>query len=362
MDTTDPAIVFDSAGVCQHCHRYDELFRTRVFADKASALERLVAAIRRDGKGKQYDCIIGVSGGVDSTYVAYLVKQLGLHPLAVHLDNGWDHELAVANIEKVLKRLGVDLYTHVIDWLEFRDLQLSFLKASTPDGEIPTDHAIFALLYEVAAREGVRWILPGTNVVTEAILPQDWSYGFFDWKYVSGVHKRFGTQKLLTYPHMGLAKLAWYTVARRIRMVSVLNYVPYDKKQVVDLLRREFGWTDYGGKHHESIYTRFFQAYILPTKFNIDKRKAHYSTLICSGQMSRATALELMRHPPYSPEQAASDREYAIKKFSITEAEFNRIMALPPKSYRDYPNGALLMDRIKRLSTLRMWALGRSIR
>jgi N-acetyl sugar amidotransferase len=362
MDTTDPAITFDSAGVCNHCHRYDELAATRIFSHRPGALESLVAAIKRDGHGRRYDCVIGVSGGVDSSYVAYLVKQLGLRPLAVHLDNGWDHELAVANIEKLLKRLDIDLYTHVIDWLEFRDLQLAFLKASTPDGEIPTDHAIFALLYQMAAREGLRWILPGTNVVTEATLPQAWSYGYFDCKYISAVQRRFGTRKLSTYPRMRLAQLGYHTAVRRIRMVSILNYVEYDKRSVMELLQRDLDWTSYGDKHHESIYTRFFQAYILPQKFNIDKRKAHYSTLICSGQMTRARALEQMQQPPYSPEQAASDREYAIKKFGITEAEFDRIMALPPRSYRDYPNQAALMERVKRLHSLRSWALGRSIR
>jgi N-acetyl sugar amidotransferase len=362
MDTTDPGITFDASGVCNHCRRYDELVATRVFTHRTEALQKLVGAIKSDGRGKRYDCVIGVSGGVDSTYVAYLVKQLGLRPLAVLLDNGWDHELAVANIEKVLKRLGIDLYTHVIDWLEFRDLQLSFLKASTPDGEIPTDHAIFALLYQVAAREGVRWILPGTNVATEGILPQAWSYGYFDWKYVAGIQQRFGTRRLSTYPHMGLARLGYYAGVRRIRMVSLLNYVEYDKGNVMAILQRDLGWTSYGDKHHESIYTRFFQAYILPHKFNIDKRKAHFSSLICSGQMVRQRALESMQQAPYPAEQAAADREYAIKKFGITEAEFERIMALPLRTYRDYPNTAELMDRVKRLHSLRSWAMGRSIR
>jgi hypothetical protein len=198
MDTTDPDIVFDENGVCSHCHRYDRVAGQRLVPldERKDKLAALVAEIKAAGQGKPYDCVIGVSGGVDSTYVAYIVKQLGLRPLAIHLDNGWNSELAVANIQKTLEKLGIDLHTHVIDWMEFRDLQLSFLKAATPDGEVPTDHAIFALLYQMAAKHNLRHVITGTNVVSEAILPQKWGYGYFDWAYVQDVHKRFGTSRL----------------------------------------------------------------------------------------------------------------------------------------------------------------------
>src|SRR5215467_7429596 len=220
MDTTDPGIIFDN-GVCCHCRQYEQIARARLFEGQENKhkLDELVREISNRGKGKEYDCVIGVSGGVDSTYVAYLVKQLGFRPLAVHLDNGWDSELAVGNIENVLKRLDIDLYTYVIDWEEFKDLQISFLRASTPDGEVPTDHAILATLYHVASRHGVRYIILGTNVISEAIMPRKWGYGYFDLKYIKGIHGRFGSKKLSTYPCVGLPQLFYYRVLKKIQMV-----------------------------------------------------------------------------------------------------------------------------------------------
>lgn len=338
MDTTDPDISFDADGVCSHCHRYERVARQRLIPSEQRKLQldALVEQIRAAGKGKQYDCIIGVSGGVDSTYVAWLVKNLGLRPLAVHLDNGWNSELAVANIEKTLKTLGIDLYTHVIDWEEFRDLQISFLKASTPDGEVPTDHAIFALLYEMAARHGIRYVITGTNVTTEALLPEKWGYGYFDWRYVKDVHRRFGTAKLSTYPHFSLLRLFQHMFLRRIRLVSILNYIDYDKQQAMDVLQNKLGWIYYGGKHYESIYTRFYQAYLLPRKFDIDKRKAHYSTLICSGQMTREQALAGLREPVYPAHLLEQDRVYTIKKLGLTNEQFESVMRAPNKTFLDY--------------------------
>ena len=340
MDTTDPDIVFDAAGVCNHCHRYEMVARQRQIPpdQRKDRLDQLIADIRRTGRSKPYDCVIGVSGGVDSTYVAYVVRQMGLRPLAVHLDNGWDSELAVANIEKTLNKLGIDLFTHVIDWEEFRDLQLSFLKASTPDGEVPTDHAIFALLYQVAAKHGLKHIITGTNVISEAILPEKWGYGYFDWSYVRDVHRRFGTARLSTYPHFSLADLFYYVFLRRIRMVSILNFIDYSKKQAMDVLEKELGWVYYGGKHYESIYTRFYQAYVLPRKFDIDKRRAHYSNLILSGQMGRPEALEAMKEEVYPKDLLNQDREYAVKKLNLDEKSFENIMASPKKTFLDYKN------------------------
>jgi N-acetyl sugar amidotransferase len=338
MDTTDPDIVFDAAGVCSHCHRYDRVARERVIppGERQQRLADLVAEIKARGRGKPYDCVIGVSGGVDSTYVAWLVKDLGLRPLAVHLDNGWNSELAVANIEKTLKTLGIDLYTHVIDWEEFRDLQISFLKASTPDGEVPTDHAIFALLYQVAAEQGLRHVVTGTNVATEAVLPEKWGYGYFDWRYVRDVHKRFGGRRLQTYPHFSLARLAYYMFVRRIRMVSVLNYIDYDKATAMRILEEKLNWVYYGGKHYESIYTRFYQAYVLPRKFDIDKRKAHLSNLVLSNQTTRDAALNEMQAPVYPEDLLLQDRAYSIKKLGLTEAEFESLMESPNRTFLDY--------------------------
>jgi N-acetyl sugar amidotransferase len=338
MDTSDPEISFDSAGVCNHCHTYAELVATSRWtpAEREIRLQRLLKAIRRRGSGKDYDCVIGVSGGVDSTFVAYKLTQFGLRPLAVHLDNGWNSELAVHNIEKVLKNLNIDLYTHVLDWEEFKDLQLSFLKASVSDAEIPTDHAIFATLNKVAIKRGIKYVLLGTNVVTEAVLPTSWTYGIHDWRYISGVHKRFGRVPLRTFPHHTRNDQLYYQFVVGLRLVSILDYIEYVKHEAMDILQNKLGWQYYGGKHYESIYTRFFQGYILPRKFGIDKRRAHLSNLICSGQMTREAALEEMKNDPYAETMMREDREYVVKKLGLTMDEFESIMALPLKTYRDY--------------------------
>jgi N-acetyl sugar amidotransferase len=342
MDTTDPDITFDERGFCHHCRKAEEMLLREPYClppeEKQRRLNDLVDQVRRDGQGKKYDCVIGISGGVDSTYVAYRVKELGLRALAVHLDNGWDSELAVANIEGVLKRLDIDLYTHVIDWEEFKDLQLAFLKASTPDSEIPTDHAIVSLLYRMAAREGLRHIIAGTNFATECIMPSAWSAGHTDWKYIKTLHARFGTRPLRTFPYRTLLRETWYRGARRIRWVSFLDYMDYSKEEAIQLLQEKLGWRNYGGKHYESIYTRFYQAHILPTKFGFDKRRGHLSAMIVSGQLTRERALEELKKPLYDPVRLKEDKEYVISKFGLSAASFEAIMSLPPKRFLDYPS------------------------
>jgi N-acetyl sugar amidotransferase len=340
MDTSDPNINFDAAGICNHCHAYDAAVASRVVTGTAAeiALHELAGRIQRDGKGKRYDCVIGVSGGVDSTYVAYKVKQLGLRPLAVHLDNGWDSELAVKNIENVLKHLEIELHTHVLDWEEFKDLQLAFLRASTPDSEIPTDHAIVALLRRTAARIGVHYVIAGVNVRTESHLPGAWSQGHLDWRYIKAVHTLFGSGSLKSFPRLSVVDQYRFRFTQT--WVDILNYVDYDKQQAKAILHDELGWRDYGGKHYESIYTRFYQGYILLRKFGYDKRRSHLSSLICSGQTSRMQALKDLQSEPYPLEAQESDRKYVIKKFGLTDAEFEKIMRLPAKSYFDYPSYA----------------------
>ena len=292
----------------------------------------------RGGGGRDYDCIVGVSGGVDSTYTTYVASKLGLRPLAVHLDNGWNSEQAVRNIERTLAALKIDLYTQVLDWDEFRDLQVAFLRASTPDGEIPTDHAIAALLYRMAVRHGVRYIIDGRNLATEGILPPSWSRGHGDWKYIRSVQSRFGTRRLRSFPHFGITGLGYYTLIRRLRTLSPLNYVPYVKADVMQVIRKELGWEYYGGKHYESVYTRFFQGYILPVKFGIDKRKAHLSTLICSGQITREQALEELKAPIYPAGLLEQDKRFVLKKLELSEPDFAAIMGAPPRSFWDYPS------------------------
>jgi N-acetyl sugar amidotransferase len=302
------------------------------------------------GRGSEYDCLIGVSGGVDSTYTAYVVRQMGLRPLAVHFDNGWNSELATSNIERTLRKLNIDLYTFVVDWPEFRDLQLAFLRASTPDGEVPTDHAINALMWKEAARRGIRFVISGLNFATESVTVPHWAYGHIDWRYIKDVHRRFGTVPLRTYPHFSLKELFYINAVRGVRIVSILNYLPYDKKTVLDILENELGWVNYGGKHYESIYTRFYQAYVLPKKFHIDKRYGHLSNLINSGQMSRDQALAEIRRSPCPEEILVRDRPFVIKKLGLTEQQFEDIMALPIRSFRDYRNNYNNVERLRRLA------------
>jgi N-acetyl sugar amidotransferase len=349
MDTTDPDIWFDPAGVCSNCYRYEGIRAKRFIAaaERPARLAAVLDAVRSDGKGKDYDCVIGVSGGVDSTYVAYLTRRWNLRPLAVHFDNGWNSELAVSNIEKALKKLGIDLSTFVVDWPEFRDLQLSFLKASTPDGEVPTDHAIMALLYRTAAQHGLKHILLGVNIASESVMPIKWGYGYADYKYISGVHRKFGSVRLSSYPYFTLPGLARHLLLRRVRVVPILDYVDYRKEEALRVLQDELGWVYYGGKHYESIYTRFYQAYVLPRKFNIDKRRAHYSSLVHSEQLTRAAALQLLEEPVYPADGLEQDREYVIKKLGLN-SRFDSIMQQPTRTFLDYPNHYQLLERVKR--------------
>ncbi len=337
MDTTDPDISFDENGVCNHCHQHDFLISklpAGVNADKK--LEQIVEQIKRAGRGKEYDCVIGVSGGVDSTFVALKAREFGLRPLAVHLDNGWDSELAVSNIQKTLDKLSIELYTYVIDWEEFKDLQLSFLYASTPDSEIPSDHAIASIMRQMASQIGVGYILAGDNVRTETHLPAAWSQGHRDWKYVYSIQKMFGHRELKSFPHMDFLTYNRYRLTQKL--IEILNYVDYSKKDTLPILEKELGWQYYGGKHYESIYTRFYQGYILPKKFGYDKRRSHLSSVICAGEITREEALVQISDNPYPEKLQQEDREYVIKKFDLTDSKFDEIMRLPIKSFWDYPS------------------------
>jgi N-acetyl sugar amidotransferase len=335
-NTDDPDISFDDNGVCNYCNYYFKTAKQSVKSEKKD-LDKIIAEIREAGKGKQYDCVIGVSGGVDSTYVAYLVKQRGLRPLAVHLDYGWNSELAVSNITNTLQALGIDLYTHVVDWEEIRDLQLAFLKASVVDIELINDFAIYALLHNQAYQRGIKYVLHGMNVETEGeILPAGWAHEKFDQLNILSIHRKFGKKKLRTYPRLSFFKRLYLNFVYKLKWVGILNYISYNKEEVKKKITAELGWRDYGGKHFESIFTRFYQAYILPRKFGIDKRKFHYSILICSGQMTRQEALEEMKKPVYDPEMLRSDYQFVLKKLGLTEEEFEAIMKQPPRSHLEY--------------------------
>ncbi|MCX8040108.1 MAG: N-acetyl sugar amidotransferase [Planctomycetota bacterium] len=341
MDTSDPEIVFDAAGVCHHCHAYDQ----RLAALPASAeagqrrLQAMVERLRADARGRPYDCVIGLSGGVDSSFVALLlVRELGLRPLAVHLDNGWDTEIAVHNIERLVAALDLDLHTVVLDWPSFADLQRAFLLASVPDCEVPTDHAIIAALFATARRFRIRHVVLGTNLRTESHLPRAWSRGHGDWRYIASVHRRHGSMPLRDFPHQDLWRLAWNRW--RLRVHEPLDWIAYRKAAAKQRLISEIGWGDYGGKHHESIYTRWYQGCYLPRKFGFDKRRAHCSSLICSGELTRAEALRQLAEPPYDPELQAADTRYVARKLGLSEAQMQEIWRAPPRRFADYPSYA----------------------
>ncbi|MES2628599.1 MAG: N-acetyl sugar amidotransferase [Bacteroidota bacterium] len=339
MDTiSDPDIRFDEKGICNYYYEYKEAERTKVKTGEEGrqTLREIAETIKKKGQGKPYDCIIGLSGGVDSTYVAWIVKDLGLRPLAVHFDNGWNSELAVMNIHNIVSKLDIDLFTYVINWDEFKDLQLSYLKASVVDIEAITDHAILAVLYRLAADKGIQYMISGTNVQTENTLPKSWIFSKSDHINIKSIHKKYGSVKLKTFPFMDAKVKRYYQQVKGITSVSVLNYVDYNKQQVKEFIQSELAWRDYGGKHYESVWTRFYQGYILPTKFNIDKRKAHLSDLIFGEQISKEEALAELARPIYDPQQQKTDFEFVLKKFGMTEAEFAAIMAIPARSHYDF--------------------------
>jgi len=333
-DTTMPDIYFDENGICNFCRLHDRFIQMHPLGEEGkSRIDSLVTQIKEDGKNNPYDCIVGVSGGRDSTYTLYLAKKLGLRPLAVHFDNGWNSEISVSNIKNATARLEIDLHTVVADWEEFKNLQRSFLKASVSDAEGPTDYAIYSVLYREAVKEGVKYSLNGHSFRTEGTVPKSWSY--FDGRYIRSVHKIFGTKKITSFPIMSLSQFLYYIFIKRIRDIRLMDFIDYRKQGASEIIKKELDWQDYGGHHHESYYTHFFQSYYLPKKFNIDKRKVEYSALIRSGQRTREEVLEELMEPyPYDEDLV----DYVIKKLDFTRDEFDEIMRAPVKTFHDYPN------------------------
>lgn len=356
MDTSAPDIVFDAAGVCSYCKIHEEKVALAPFSrDGADTkLAALVQQIKSESKG-EYDSIVGLSGGVDSSYVAYQAVKLGLRPLAVHFDNGWNSELAVKNIEQLVKRLGLDLQTFVIDWEEFRDIQRSFFKANVVDIEMVTDHAIFAAMYRLARQHGIRYILSGTNAQTESIMPPAWQHFKFDRLNLKSIHKRFGTVPIKRYPTLSVWGMAWNHYVRGAKSVSLLNYLPYRKDEAMRTLQSELGWQYYGGKHYESTFTKFYQAHILPVKFGIDKRRIHFSDLIMNGEMTRDEALQELARPTYEAAALDQDRAYVCKKLGFSAQEFAEYLAAPPVNHFSYPSYARLAQRLVSLHKQRRY-------
>jgi len=340
MDTSDVDIFFDEKGNCNHCNNYFERIAQRVYKGKASdlELEHIVRKIKDSGKGKKYDCVIGVSGGIDSSYVAYVAKKQGLRPLLVHLDNGWNSEISVTNIKNLADILGMDYECFVLDWEEFKDLQLAFLRASVPEMETPTDMAIQGALHQMAAKYSVNYIISGGNFATEGILPKTWHYNAKDMKYLKHIHKKFGKKKLKQFPAFGAKEEMYFKLVKRMKIIYMLNYVPYNKEEALHILQNELGWRYYGGKHYESKYTGFVQSYIMPEKFNMDYRHATFSTQICTEEITRDYALKELEKKAYNIETVKAEKEYICNKFNISADEFDEIMMATPKLYRNYPN------------------------
>lgn len=339
MDSTnDPDISFNNDGVCNHCLLFEvEYKKLPKGAEREKKLHTIINEIKTYGSDKKYDCLLGISGGVDSSYLAYLCKKHGLRPLIVHFDNGWNSELAVKNIETILTKLNFDLITEVIDWNEFKDLQLAYFKSGVVDLEIPTDIAMLATMFNLAKKNNIKYILSGHNLVTEGTrMPVSWVHDKLDYRNLKHIHSKFGKLRLKTLPRMGFIKRLYYNNYVKFKYIQLLNLIDYNKEQIKKTLAEELGWRDYGGKHYESVFTRFYQSYILPKKFNIDKRVFHYSCLIQSGQMTREEALELMKQPIYEPQMLEQDKEFVFKKLEFTEATFDEYIKAPIRKHSEF--------------------------
>lgn len=344
MDTTDPDIQFNERGESSWVRYFREQIRPKWDpAGNAPAFQALMERIRRDGKGREYDCALGLSGGVDSSYLAYVAKREGLRPLIVHTDAGWNSDVAVRNIEGIVKKCGFDLFTLVIDWEEMADLQRAFLRAGVPNQDIPQDHVIFAAFYGLAAKHRIRWVLSGRNFACESVLPRAWGHNAMDLRHLNAIHRRFGERPLGKFPRLSLARYGIvYSWLRGMRVAWPLDLLPYDMADAMRLLAGETGWQYYGGKHFESRWTRFFQGWWLPRRFGYDKRLAHLSSLILSGQTTRQDALRSLQTGIYSQAMMEEDRELILKKLRFSAGEWERILATPLHSHYDYPTSDLL--------------------
>lgn len=343
MDTTDPSITFDDNGVCDHCHGFwnDVQPNWHPDADSRARLAAVIEDIKRKGQGKEFDCILGMSGGLDSSYMLHLVvTEFGLRPLVFHVDGGWNSDVAVTNIQMLVDGLGLDLYTEVINWEEMRDFQSSFFKSGVSHLDIPQDHAFIATLYRFADKYNIKYIMNGGNYSTECVRnPLNWLYHGSDLPQIKDIQKRFGTRKLTSYPFSPiLYHKVYLRYLRGVRVVKPLNDLVYSKKIAIDTLSEKYGWEAYPQKHFESRFTKFFEAYWLPTRFGYDTRKVQYSSLILTGQMTQQEALEKLQKPAYDPETIDEEFDYIATKLDISSEELRRYHEMPLKTHRDYRN------------------------
>ena len=350
MDAHAADLTFDDAGHCNYCTGMLARLASYQPADPAERerrLQGLVAQIKREGRGKRYDCIVGVSGGADSAYALYTARQHGLRPLAVHMDNGWNSELAVNNIENLVRKLGADLYTHVVEWREYRALQQAFFDADVIDVELLYDNAMLAVNYQLAKRYRTRWILSGSNTTTEGMrVPRNYNWNKFDRRNILAIARRDGV-RVKSLPTISVARYVWHRLVRGTRWLPFLDYVDYNKPHCIQQLVDELGYRPYPYKHYESIFTRFYQGHLLPAKFGVDKRRLHLSSLICSGQMSRDDALAHLQRSPYpDPDDLQVDIDYFLKKMGWQQADLDTYIARPERAHDEFPSEAALYDRL----------------
>lgn len=361
MDTSDPNIIFDENGVSDYYHNFHHVILPNWKTGDEGMTELLKVAdkIKQDGRNRDFDCIIGLSGGLDSSYVAYIAKEImGLRPLLFHVDAGWNTDQAVSNIEKLVDGLNLDLYTEVINWEEMKDLQLAFLKSQIPDQDLPQDYAFFSALYKFAKKNKIKYVLTGSNYSTECCRePEEWGgYPGIDTTLVKSIHRKFGKKPLKTFPLVDILKYKiYYRYGLGMQVFKPCNYVPYIKKDVEDFLEERFGWQRFQHKHHESRFTRFYEDYWLPRKFGFQKRRAHFSSLILTGQMSREEALERVSKPEMTEEFLRHEFEYVANKLDLTVRQLQEIFEGENKTYKDYKNKKWIIDlgtKVMRLTGL----------
>ncbi len=344
MDTSDPNIIFDKDGVSDYYHNFHQVMKPNWFPNEDGYKKLMVIAdrIRKEGKGKEFDCILGMSGGLDSSYAVYVAKEImGLRPLVFHVDAGWNTDQAVGNIEKIVDGLGLDLYTEVINWEEMKDLQVAFLKSGIPDQDLPQDYAFFSSLYKFARKHKIKNIITGSNISTECCRePEEWGgYAGIDLTLVRDIHKKFGTRPLKTFPLVDILKYKiYYKYIYGMTVIKPLDLVPYVKKDVEKFLFEKFGWEKFQHKHHESRFTRFYEDFWLPKKFGFEKRRAHFSSLILTEQMTREEALNRISKPEMDEQFLKQEFEYVANKLDLSVADLQSIFDSDNKTYRDYRN------------------------
>ena len=343
MDTSDSRIIFDEKGVCDHCNDYYKKVLPDWHTDEKGKkeLERIIAKIKEDGKNRDFNCILGLSGGVDSSYMLHIaVKKFGLHPLVFHVDGGWNTELSVHNVQVMVNTLGLDLHTEVINWEEMKDFQLAFFKSGVPHIDIPQDHAFIATLYNYAAKYNIKYILNGGNISTEGVRnPMEFLYYGTDMAQINDIIRRYSTIEMKTYPFSSIFRHKIYLrYMKKVQVIRMLNYIPYFKKEALQLLEKEYGWTPYPQKHFESQFTKFLESYWLPERFGFDTRRVQYSSLILTNQMNREEALEKLKKPAYDPTTIEEEFNEIAAKLEISSDELKRYFNLPKKFYWDYKN------------------------